>query len=84
MMGRIDIPRDGQEPSVAWLEEDLRWTADNPFLANLLNQQFPASSIRPAHGQPGAKLLADAARYVNGRATWLGPDPEPLPDDAVE
>ena len=55
----------------ATLDSALHWTSTNPLTALVLNREY--RHYAPADGQPGARLLADAAAWLDGEATWMGP-----------
>jgi hypothetical protein len=44
-----------------------------------LHRDFSGKDYSPGDGEPGAKLLDDAARALGGEAEWLAPEDPPLP-----
>lgn len=73
ILGKIEFPYAG-ETLTAELDAGLRWHCPaQTTIEGLLNSEFVHYS--PADGQPGARLLHDAAKFLKGDATWLAPEP---------
>jgi hypothetical protein len=79
--------RDGREIR---LLDDGSWQIDRSqrdplmrFRLRALRVRFADYSYSPADGEPGAKLLADAADFLLGESVWLAPPSPPLPEGAV-
>ena len=80
MIGRIDVGDYHGQPLTVWLDDDLLWQCDDAGLQAYLQRAFKDYS--PADGYPGAKLLHDAAEFLDGLAMWLALA-ETSPVDAV-
>jgi hypothetical protein len=67
--------------AVIQLRDDFSWIAVQPLArsteiaAEFLAAHFADYSYSPTDGEPGAKLLADAADFMGGQAVWLAPPP---------
>jgi hypothetical protein len=78
IIGKITIPT-GNQTVEATLDSMLRWASADKILEHLLNDRFSANQYSPGHGQPGAKLLHDAAAVFKGQAQWLAPKQPEVP-----
>jgi hypothetical protein len=75
-------------PRTAILFENFHWQMQGPGDAmdrrrlETLRRDFNGSDYSPGDGEPGAKLLQDAAAALEGDAEWLAPEEPPSPPGA--
>lgn len=66
MIGTVTFQWAGQE-FVATLEDNERWTVDEPILEDYFNARFPVEEVSEADGVRGSRQLRDAARALSGQ-----------------